>query len=182
MAREAKGRRQPRERKPSLGRRVGEGLNSLGEFGRSAVTDPRGLPRQAEGVFRRWFRKVWAVRGGGLYATGFAAMFLYLEVVEIVTDDLPTLLATDLLSSAVVGLIISFVVDTFVNFVSALIWPVYVIAFAPPWGMIGLGLGYLVFDRFLTPRVEAWMNRDDAVASEPLKESGEVASARRETS
>ncbi len=164
MAKAKKGRDQSGERKPSLGRRVGEGLNSVGEFGRSAVQNPRGLPRQAEGVFRRWFRKVWAVRGGGLYATGFAAMFLYLEIVEIVTDDLPTLLATNLLSSDIVGLIVSFVIDTFVNFVNALIWPVYVIAFAPPWGGFGLLLAFFVFDRFMTPRVEAWMNRDDPIS------------------
>ena len=88
-------------------------------------------------------------------------MFLYLEIVEIVTDDLPTRLATDLLSSAIIGLIVSFAIDTFVNFLSALIWPVYVIAFAPPWGVIGLVLAFFVFDRFLRPRVEAWMNRDD---------------------
>ena len=174
MARAAKEHGRPGGRKSSLGRRVGEGLNSLGEFGRTAVADPRGLPRQAEGMFRRWFRNVWAVRGGGLYATGFAAMFLYLEIVEIVTDDLPTVLATDLLSSAIIGLIVSFAVDTFVNFLSALIWPVYVIAFAPPWGMVGLVLAFFVFDRFLRPRVEAWMNRDDPAAG--------AASERRETS
>lgn len=174
MAKPAKGRDKAGQRKPSLGRRVGESLNSVGEFGRSAVTDPRGLPRRAEGIFRRWFRKVWAVRGGGLYATGFAAMFLYLEVVEIVTDDLPTLLATDLLSRDVVGLIVSFIVDTFMNFVSALIWPVNVVAFAPPWGIVGLVLAFFIFDRYLTPHVEAWMNRDD----DPADSS---ASGRRET-
>ncbi len=153
-----------RRKKPPLGRRVGEQLNNLGEFGRAAVTDPRGLPRRAEGVFRRWFRRVWKVRGGGLYATGFAAMFLYLEIVEIVTDDLPTLFASNLLSSEIIGLIVSFIVDTFVNFVSALIWPVYVVTAAPPWGALGLVAAFVVFDRFLAARVEEWMNRDDPVA------------------
>ena len=167
------GKESGRRQKPPLGRRVGEQLNSLGEFGRAAVTDPRGLPRRAEGAFRRWFRKVWAVRGGGLYATGFAVVFLYLEVVEIVTDDLPTLFASNLLSSEIIGLIVDFIKDTVVNFVSALIWPVYVVTAAPPWGALGLAAAFVVFDRFLAARVEEWMNRDDPVATS--------ASDRRET-
>ena len=66
--------------KKSLGRRVGENLEAIGKLGDTAVNRPRELPRHAEGMLRRWFRNVWAVRGGGLYAVGFAVTFLYLEL------------------------------------------------------------------------------------------------------
>jgi hypothetical protein len=34
---------------------------------------------KAHGWFRTWFAKVWKVRGGGLYAVGFAALRTTLE-------------------------------------------------------------------------------------------------------
>ena len=147
--------------KKSFGRRFEEGVQAAGDLGRTAVNRPRELPRHAEGLLRRWFREVWSVRGGGLYATGFAIAFLYLEIIEIVTDDIPTLFTTNLLSGAVVGLIIDFIVDTFINFITALMWPAFVALFAPPWGAIGLGLAFVVFDRYLRKHVEEWLDRDD---------------------
>ncbi len=160
-----------RSSKPPLGRRVGENLNALGSLGRTAVERPRELPRHAEGMFRRWFRQVWSVRGGGLYATGFALTFLYIEIVDIVTDDIPTLFSINLLSGELVGFIIEFFIDTFLNFVEALIWPIEVIAFAPPWGVVGLVVAWFVFDRFLTSRIEEWMERGDVVVSDPSSDA-----------
>ena len=159
-----KKKRPPRK---SFGQRLEEGVEAAGDLGRTAVNRPRELPRHAEGILRRWFREVWSVRGGGLYATGFAVTFLYLEVVEIVWDDIPSLFTTNLASGAVIGLIIDFFIDTFVNFVTALMWPAFVAMFAPPWGAIGLGIAFLVFDRFLRKHVEAWLDRDDEPVREP---------------
>ena len=157
----ARGKRnKARQPKKSIGRRVEDNLNAIGSFGRTAVERPRDLPRHAEGVFRRWFRNVWAVRGGGLYAVGFAISFLYLETVEILTDDLPALFTTNLLSSEIISFIVSFVIDTFVNFVTALIWPALVAMFAPPWGAISLGVAFVAFFRFLKAPVERWLDRE----------------------
>ena len=154
--------RPAKERPPkkSFGRRVGEGIDAIGVFGKTAVERPRELPRHAEGMLRRWFRNVWAVRGGGLYAVGFAVTFLYLEIVEIITDDIPTLFTINILSSDLIDYVISFIVDTFMNFVSALIWPVPVVSFAPPWGAVGLGIAFVVFNRFLKDPVQRWLDID----------------------
>ena len=167
-AKNGDGKKQRRPRK-SLGRRLGDGVNAAGELGRTAVNQPRELPRHAEGMLRRWFREVWSVRGGGLYATGFAIAFLYLEIVEIVTDDIPTLFATNLMSSEIIGLIVQFLIDTFVNFIMALMWPAFVAMFAPPWGAIGLGVAFVVFDRFLRKHIEEWLDRDDEPVSAPSR-------------
>ncbi len=163
--------RKPKEKGPSFGQRVGENINALGELGRTAVNEPGNLPRRAEGMFRRWFRKVWEVRGGGLYATGFAAFFIYFEVTEFISSDIPQIFSTNLASSEVIGLIIDFIIDTFMNFVAALIWPVHMIAFAPPWGAVALGILFLFFDQYLRPHIEAWMAKDDGVAKAPVKET-----------
>jgi hypothetical protein len=167
-------RKQRPERPPKkpLRRRVGDNLDALGAFGRTAIDRPRELPRHAEGVFRRWFRNVWSVRGGGLYAVGFAVAFLYLETVDILFDDVPTLFAMNVLSSDIVGFIISFFVDTFVNGLKALAWPAYVAMFAPPWGAVALAAAFVIFNRYLKAPVERWLDLDDA-AREAIESSDE---------
>ena len=147
--------------KKSLGRRVGESVNAVGNLGRTAVNEPHKLPRHAEGMFRRWFRNVWAVRGGGLYATGFAAAFIYFEVTEFIVEDIQQIVSTNLMSGELIALVIDFIVDTFMNFVAALMWPFFVATFAVPWGAIGLGFAFLFFDRYLRPPIEAWLDRED---------------------
>ena len=153
----------PRKR---LGRRMGEHLDAIGSLGNTAMNRPRELPRHAEGMLRRWFKNVWAVRGGGLYAVGFAVTFLYLEIVEILTDDLPALFTINILSSEIFELILSFIVDTFLNFLTALIWPAFVVTFAAPWGAIGLGIAFVAFNQFLKAPVERWLESDEPTAPE----------------
>ena len=159
-----KERKQVQPAKKSLGRRVGEYLDAIGSLGKTAVNRPRELPRHAEGLLRRWFRNVWAVRGGGLYAVGFAVTFLYLEIVEIVTDDLPALFTINILSSELFALIVSFIVDTFMNFITALMWPVFVVTFAPPWGAIAFGIAFVAFNQFLKAPVERWLDIEEPPA------------------
>jgi hypothetical protein len=165
-------RKQRRERPPKkpLSRRVGDHLDALGSLGRTAIDRPRELPSHAGGLFRRWFRNVWSVRGGGLYAVGFAAAFLYLETVDIVFDDVPTLFSMNILSADLVGFIVSFFIDTFLNMLSALAWPVFVVAFAPPWGAIALAVAFVAFNYFLKKPVERWLD-DDEPADGPAAES-----------
>jgi hypothetical protein len=147
-------------RKP-LGRRLGEGLRATGEFSRDALQRPGSIPDKAHGAFRTWFRRVWDVRGGGLYAVGFAIAFLIFEITEIVTDDIPQFIAmNNVFSSEIVGFGIQFIIDTMVNFVKALIWPVYVVTLWPPAGAIALAVAFLLFPRYVKPRVERYLFHD----------------------
>jgi hypothetical protein len=41
---------------------------------------------KAQGWFRLWFAKVWSVRGGSLYAVGYALTFVYLEVRTVIVE------------------------------------------------------------------------------------------------
>jgi hypothetical protein len=150
----------PGPQKP-LGRRVGENLRAAGEFGRDAVTRPGGLPDKAHGWFRAWFRKVWDVRGGGLYAAGFAAAFMFFEIREALVEDIPQLVAMDnIFSSELIGFGIEFIVDSMINFVRALMWPVYAVQWWPPVGVIALVAAFVVFPRTLKAPIERWLFRD----------------------
>ena len=147
-------------RKP-LGRRLGEGLRATGKFSRDALQRPGSIPDKAHGAFRTWFRRVWDVRGGGLYAVGFAIAFLIFEITEIVTDDIPQFIAmNNVFSSEIVGFGIQFIIDTMVNFVKALIWPVYVVTLWPPAGAIALAVAFLRFPRYVKPHVESYLFHD----------------------
>ena len=150
----------PGQLKP-LGSRVGENLRAAGEFGRDAVTRPGGLPDKAHGRFRAWFRKVWDVRGGGLYAVGFAMAFLFFEIREAIVEDIPGFIAmNNILSSELIGFAIEFLVDTMINFVRALLWPVYFVQLWPPVGLIALVAAFVLFPRYLKEPVERWLFQD----------------------
>jgi len=120
------------------------------------------LPGKAHGWFRQWFRKVWDVRGGGLYAVGFAAAFLFFEINEIFFDDIPQFVAmSSVFSSELIGFGIEVIVDTFVNFVRALMWPVYFATLWPPVGAIALGMAFWLFPKYLKNPIERWLFQDN---------------------
>jgi hypothetical protein len=157
----AKQKKPPPGPRKSVGRRVGENLRAAGELGREAVARPGGLPDKAHGWFRSWFRKVWEVRGGGLYAVGFAVAFLFFEIREVVIEDIPQFVAmNNFLSSELIAFGIEFLVDTMVNFVRALLWPMYVVMLWPPAGAIALGIAFLLFPRYLKKPIESWLFQD----------------------
>jgi len=109
---------------------------------------------------------VWNVRGGGLYACGFAVTFTVLEAGSFIEDFKEIGL---LLDGQVIAFILNFIVDSLQNTVQAFMWPVFVIQFAQPWGAIGLGVVFLLFPVYLKKPIEAWLFSDD--------ESEEIAEA-----
>jgi len=164
----AERKRASRKERKSLGRRVGENLRAAGELGRDALQRPGALPDRAHGWFRNWFRKVWDVRGGGLYAVGFAVAFLYFEIHELFADDIPRFIALNsVFSSEIVGFGIQFFVDSMLNFVRALAWPAYIALAWPPVGAIALGVAFILFPRTLKKPIERWLFEDDAGAPRP---------------
>jgi len=118
------------------------------------------LPDKSHGWFRNWFRKVWKVRGGGLYAFGFAVTFVFLEVGSL-GEDLADI--GSVFNGQVAEFAIQILVDSFTNTLRSFMWPVYVVQMAPPWGAIALGLAFLFFAKVLQGPVEQWLGPDDAV-------------------
>ena len=116
------------------------------------------LPGKSHGRFRSWFRKVWAVRGGGLYACGFAVTFTILEVGSFIEDFKQIGLLFD---GEVISFVLNFIIDSFQNTVQAFIWPANVVQMAPPFGAIGLVLAFVLFPVFVKKHVEAWLFSED---------------------
>jgi hypothetical protein len=109
------------------------------------------------GWFRRWFRKVWKLRGGGLYACGFAITFVILEIGSL-ADDVVGIGAV--FNGQAFAFAINFITDSLMNTMYSFMWPVYVVQLAPPWGAIGLGLAFFGFASYLKKPIEGWMFAD----------------------
>ena len=67
-------------------------------------------------------------------------------------------------SSEIIGFGIEFIIDTMVNFVRALMWPVYIVTLWPPAGAIALGLAFYLFPRYLKPHIERYLFHDQEKA------------------
>ena len=106
---------------------------------------------------------MWNVRGGGLYACGFAAFFIYYELGSIIEDAKQIGLIFD---GQVIEFFVNFIVDSFKNTIRAFMWPATVVQLASPWGAIGLVTAFVAFPKFLKPTIERWLFDDDAVVNE----------------
>ena len=101
------------------------------------------------------------MRGGGLYAFGYALTFIILETRTIVGEIAESEGVGDFLTSQLGEFFFRFFSESIINFIKALAWPLYVIALDPVWGSIALGIGFVVFDRVLRNPVAEWLARDD---------------------
>lgn len=158
-----KGRNSQNSKSPKrpLGYRLGRSLRAAGDFGRDAVTKPNELPHKAHGFFRRWFRKVWSVRGGGLYAVGYALTFIYFETLTLAGEISGGSGVGDFFREQVAEFFMRFATDTIQNMVKSFIWPIYVIDIHPLYGGIALGLAFWLFPVYLKKPIEKWLFADD---------------------
>lgn len=97
------------------------------------------------------------MRGGGLYAVGYALTFLYFEVISIFGDILESSSIEDFFRNQIFEFIVRFAGETIQNMVAAFMWPVYVVRLDPLWGGIALGLAFWLFPITLKKPIEAWL-------------------------
>ncbi|MDX1499589.1 MAG: hypothetical protein R3176_06815 [Woeseiaceae bacterium] len=136
---------------------MGDGARTLGEIGDDLVHRPGVLPGKAHGWFRTWCKRVWQVRGGGLYALGYVVAFVYLEITTIVDDVLDAESVIGFFTAELIEFLFRFLSESLVNFVLALIWPVFVLQYRAPWGALALGAAFLAFPRLIKKPVERWL-------------------------
>jgi hypothetical protein len=98
------------------------------------------------------------VRGGGLYACGFAITFVILEATSIIDDVKDVGL---LFNGEVFEFFLNFIIDSFQNTWKAFAWPMYVVQLGMPWGGIALGLAFWLFPTYVKKHVEAWLFSDE---------------------
>jgi hypothetical protein len=94
------------------------------------------------------------MRGGGLYAVGYILTFLLFEAQTIVEEISESTGLGDFLSEQLIGFVLRFATDSFVNMVRALIWPVYIVDLYPPYGVIALVIAFVAFPRYLKKPIE----------------------------
>jgi hypothetical protein len=115
---------------------------------------------EAEGWFRRWFAKVWKVRGGGLYAVGWAVTFAYLEVTTLLGEIFEAEGVVEFFTSQLVEFLFRFIGDSLTNMISAFMWPVDIVQWRPPIGAIILGAAFMLFPITIKPYITAWLFPD----------------------
>jgi hypothetical protein len=145
-----------------LRQRVGDGARALGEFGDDIVNRPGALPGKAHGWFRTWFGKIWRVRGGGLYALGYATCFAYLEAKSFVSGFAGSESLVDFVTDEILEFLFRFLGDSLLNFVLAFLWPVYVLQYSPPIGPIAFVAAIVLFPLLLKKPIERWLFGDAA--------------------
>lgn len=136
---------------------MGDGARTLGKIGNDVVNQPGVLPGKAHGWLRKWFGKVWKIRGGGLYAVGYAVTFLYFEVTSVFGDIADADGVGSFFSTQLIEFFFRFLSDSILNMVYAFMWPVYVVEIQPPYGAIALGLAFILFPKFLKKPLERWL-------------------------
>ena len=125
------------------------------------------MHEKAGSWFRRWARRVWRVRGGGLYALGYIVTFVLFEIRTIAGEIASSSGVGDFVSSQLAEFVMRVAVDSILNMVLAFIWPVYVLLWHPLYDAIALGLAYLGFSRFLKPPIERWLFADESAPASP---------------
>lgn len=115
---------------------------------------------QAEGWFRRWFAKVWKVRGGGLYAVGWGVTFAYLEVTTLIGEILDAEGVVEFFTSQILEFLLRFMGDSISNMISAFMWPIEIVQWNPPVGAVILGLAFVLFPVTVKPYITAWLFPD----------------------
>lgn len=100
------------------------------------------------------------MRGGGLYACGYAITFLYFEARTLVGEMSDSAGVQEFFRTQIAEFMLRFATDTIANMVKAFMWPVYLVQLHPMYGGIALGLAFLVFPRFLKKPIERWLFAD----------------------
>lgn len=119
--------------------------------------DRQHLANQASGWFRTWFARVWKVRGGGLYACGYAVTFVVLEIRTLTAELWESDGPIDFVTSQAPELVFRFLGESIFNMVEAFIWPIRVLEFSPPIGAIILGVAFFLFPITLKKPIERWL-------------------------
>lgn len=110
--------------------------------------------------FRLWLAKVWKVRGGGLYAVGWAVAFVYLEVSTILGEIAEAEGVIDFFTGQLIEFFFRFLGQSFINMGLAFAWPVFIVQWRPPAGVIALGIAFALFPAYVKPHVTKWLFPD----------------------
>ena len=134
-------------------------------LGRTLQHEPQSFPREILDIVRRSFRAVWRARGGGYYASGVFITFIVLEVNMLFSDIVEADGVGDFFTEQLWEMFFRYFSESFINGFLALIWPVYLIEWRQPYGLVLLIAGYVLFATFLKRPLEVWLFEGEIDAS-----------------
>jgi len=126
--------------------------------------EPRAVPGEVAGIFRRSLRAIWRARGGGFYAFGFVLTFFWLEATMFVADITGAESVGDFFTGQIFEMFFRYFSQSFLNGLLALIWPLLLIDFRPPWGLAILAGMYVVFVAVVRDPLERWLMAAEGTA------------------
>ena len=141
-------------------------MTETASLGSLLVNEPKAFPGALGQVFKRGFRNVWHVRGGGLYACGFLVTFVWLELSMFFGEIQEAESFGGFFSGQLIELLLRFSVLSLLNTLNALIWPFHIISLSPLWGGLALGGMYLLFAKFAKDPLEQWLFGDKLESDE----------------
>jgi hypothetical protein len=120
---------------------------------RSVIAEPRSVgPMLRDGLL-----KLWRTRGGGFYGLGYVICFVVLEIRMFAGDALQSDGVVSFVVMEALGIVFRFTVQSFLNTLLAFGWPVFVLDALNGWGIVAIGVGWFVFDRWAKPRINVWL-------------------------
>lgn len=115
----------------------------------------RANPRIAGLWIRQALLRMWRLRGGGFYGIGFVATFLYTQAQSLFDDAAESAGLVDFLTSQLSEALIRLSADFLGNLITAFLWPLWLLSFTGAWGLLGMLITFLVFDRWIKPWINA---------------------------
>jgi hypothetical protein len=114
--------------------------------------DPRSIFPRA----RSWLVALWQKKGGGFYGLGYVITFIVLEVITLTSAVGGGSSVTGLIAGQAIQYVLRVSVESILNTVLALLWPIYLLRWLGGYGLIVLAVGYVGFEYALRPLVEHW--------------------------
>jgi hypothetical protein len=86
---------------------------------------------------RDWFVRLWVTKGGGFYGLGYVITFVWLEI-RATSGGIGGGDIGDFITAQIIQYIIRFSLDSLLNALFALIWPIYLLQWANGLGIVVL--------------------------------------------
>jgi len=153
-----------KEKKPSMRQRFAARGREAQRLGRVLRDEPSSLPGEILIKIRRSFRTVWSARGGGLYACGFIVTFVFLEVRMFFVDIIEAESVGDYVTEQTFEIFFKYLGESLANTIAAFLWPVTLLQYRPPAGLIVLVVMYAVFSTLVKKPLERWLFDEEDTA------------------
>jgi len=159
------GKKNKENKKPSMRERFAARGREAQRLGRVLRDEPSSLPAEFLAKIKRSFRKVWNARGGGLYACGFFVTFVYLEVRMFFVDIVEADSVGGYVTEQAVEIFFKYLGESLANTIAAFLWPLTLLQYRPPVGLIVLAAMYAVFSTLIKKPLEHWLFDGEDVPS-----------------